>query len=365
MQPYAEAIVGARAATATFLEQQNKSARFIVFCHFDADGLAAGAVFGRALPRLGFTNVQVVPSGRGESAFEDQARERLAASEPDALIVTDLGIDRSGVLPNVPTLLVDHHRPEGEPPGAAVVSGYDWEPIPCSAWLAYELLAPLANIEDLSWIAAVGILSDIGDSAPWDALPATKKRYTAKWLKEAVALINASRRASTFDVDTPLRMLMQADHPRAVSENDELGAGKLRAYRAEVNAQLAQARRQAPIFGSTANPPIAIIKIDSPCQVHPLIAQQWRGRLRDHVVICANTGYLPGIVACSARTALKDLSLPKLFQSLDLGDDAGTGFGRGHDQASGGHLSAVGYNRMLDAWGFPERARVPVDTAAL
>ncbi len=365
MQLYAEAIVGARAATATFLEQQNKSARLIVFCHFDADGLAAGAVFGRALPRLGFTNVQVVPSGRGESAFEDQARERLAASEPDALIVTDLGIDRSGVLPNVPTLLVDHHRPEGEPPGAAVVSGYDWEPIPCSAWLAYELLAPLANIEDLSWIAAVGILSDIGDSAPWDALPATKKRYTAKWLKEAVALINASRRASTFDVDTPLRMLMQADHPRAVSENDELGAGKLRAYRAEVNAQLAQARRQAPIFGSTANPPIAIIKIDSPCQVHPLIAQQWRGHLRDHVVICANTGYLPGIVACSARTALKDLSLPKLFQSLDLGDDAGTGFGRGHDQASGGHLSAVGYNRMLDAWGFPERARVPVDTAAL
>lgn len=270
MQPYQEAIVAARAATAKFLEQQPKSARLIVFCHFDADGLAAGAVFGRALPRLGFTDVQVVPSGRGESAFEDATRERLAALKPDALIVTDLGVDRSGVLPGVPTLLVDHHRPEGEPPGAVVVSGYDWEPIPCSAWLAYDLLAPLVSIEDLAWIAAVGILSDIGESAPWEPLGATKKRYTAKWLKEAVALINASRRASTFDIDTPLRMLMEANDPRAVSNDDALGAGKLRAYRAEVNAELAQARRQAPLFGSTANPPVAIIKIDSPCQISTL-----------------------------------------------------------------------------------------------
>lgn len=358
MPSYREAIVGARAATATFLEHQDCAARVVIFCHFDADGLAAGAVLGRALPRLGFTDVQVVPSGRGESAFEDEARQRLAALEPAALIVTDLGVDRAGVLPDVPTLLVDHHRPEGEPPGATVVSGYDWDPIPCSAWLAYELLAPLAEIENLAWIAAVGILSDIGDSAPWDGLAAAKKRYTAKWLKEAVALINASRRASTFDVDTPLRMLMQADHPRAVSDDTILGADKLRAYRAEVNTTLAEARRQAPLFGSANDPPVALIKINSPCQIHPLIAHQWRGRLRDHVVICANTGYLPGIVACSARTALKDVSLPKLFQSLDLGDDVGTGFGRGHDQASGGHLSPAGFNRMLDAWGFPERARI-------
>jgi single-stranded-DNA-specific exonuclease len=363
MQPYEAAIGAARTATATFLDQQDRAGRVVVFCHFDADGLAAGAVLGRALPRLGFTDVQVVPSGRGESAWEDQARERLAALEPAALIVTDLGVDRSGVLPNIPTLLVDHHRPEGEPPGAVVVSGYDWDPIPCSAWLAYELLAPLASIEDLQWIAAIGILSDIGDSAPWAELPAAKKRYTVKWLKEAVALVNASRRASAFDVRTPLRMLMETDHPRAISNDDSLGADKLRTYRAEVNAELAQARRQAPIFGSTSNPPVAILKIDSPCQIHPLIAQQWRGRLRDHVVICANTGYVPDIVACSARTALKDVSLPKLFQSLDLGDDAGTGFGRGHDQASGGHLSPAGFNRMLDIWGFPDRARVPVDTA--
>ena len=67
-------------------------------------GLGAGALFGRALPRLGFTQVQVVPSLRGESAFSDEARRRLLAFQPDALVVTDLGVHHFGVLADVPDI---------------------------------------------------------------------------------------------------------------------------------------------------------------------------------------------------------------------------------------------------------------------
>ena len=63
-----------------------RGGRVVVFCHFDADGLAAGALFGRALPRLerALGEVVVVPSGRDESAFSDGARDRLAALAPGA-----------------------------------------------------------------------------------------------------------------------------------------------------------------------------------------------------------------------------------------------------------------------------------------
>jgi single-stranded-DNA-specific exonuclease len=227
------AIASAREVFREWISARDRAGRIVVFCHFDADGLAAGALLGRGLPRLGFADVRVVPSGR-ESAFSDAARQRIAALEPAALVVTDLGVNRLGVLPGVPTLYVDHHRPEGEPAGATVISGYGWDPIPTSAWLAYELLRPLAEVDDLLWIAAVGTLSDLGDSAPWPDLPVAKKRFTAKWLKEVVVLVNAARRASAFDVETPLALLMRADHPRAVSEDDGSGADHLRAYRAEV-----------------------------------------------------------------------------------------------------------------------------------
>jgi single-stranded-DNA-specific exonuclease len=351
MNQFEQAIQAARASFQHWLEHRDRAGRVVVFCHFDADGLAAGALFGRGLPRLGFTDVRVIPSGRGESAFSAAARERIAALEPAALVVTDLGVHRAGVIPGLPTLYVDHHRPEGEPPAldATVISGYGWDPIPTSAWLAYDLLLPLAPVDDLLWIAAVGTLSDLGDRAPWPALPEAKKRFTAKWLKEAVALVNAARRAGAFDVDTALRLLMETDHPRAVSEDEARGADRLRAYRAEVNAELQRARRSPPHFA--ARTPWALVHLDSPCQIHPLIAQQWRGRLRDYAVIAANRGYLPDTIAFSARTARADLKLPALFQAVDLGERNGT-FGFGHDQASGGHLPPRDFDRLLQALGF-------------
>ncbi|MDF1503008.1 hypothetical protein [Roseisolibacter sp. H3M3-2] len=347
----------ARASAGRFLAGRPADARLVVYCHFDADGLAAGALFGRALPRLGFTDVRVVPSGRAESAFSDDARARLRALAPDALVVTDLGVRADGVLPGVPTLYVDHHQPDGMPadPAALVVTGYGWHPIPCSAWLAYELLAPLAEeagrpIDDLLWLGAVGTISDLGEKAPWPRLEEARKRWTAKWLKEAVVLTNAARRASAFDVETPLALLMTADHPRALAEDVAHGADRLAAYRAEVNAALAEARKAAPAFAAGGGP-WALLRLHSGCQVHPLIAQQWRGRLPNHAVIAANTGYLPDAVAFSARTARRDLDLPALLRATGVGDGSGR-FGHGHDQASGGHLAPAAFATLLERLGF-------------
>ena len=360
--PFDAALAGARVDARRWLDALPRSARLVVFCHFDADGLAAGAVAGRALPRLGFTDVRVVPSGKGESAFGDPARARLTALRPDALVVTDLGVNAAGVLPGVPTLYVDHHQPTGAPEAPAVVaSGYGWDPVPNSSWLMWELLAPLAEAagapaDDLLWVAAVGTVSDLGEKAPWPRLAEARKRYTAKWLKEAVSLVNAARRASAFDVGTALGLLMTADHPRAVSEDEGAGAARLRAYRAEVNAALAEARKQAPVF-AVGGSPWALVPAPSPCQIHPLIAQQWRGRLPKHAVMGANPRYVPDLVAFSCRTSRAELNLPALLRgAVDLGS-WNAHFGNGHDQASGGHLPPAEFGRLLAALGFDASAR--------
>lgn len=359
---YDAALERARAATRAFVADLPRASRVVVFCHFDADGLAAGAVAGRALPRLGFGDVTVVPSGKGESAFGDAARARLAALRPDALVVTDLGVNAAGVLADVPTLYVDHHQPVGTPaPPATIATGYGWDPVPTSAWLMWELLAPLADaagtpIDDLLWIAAIGTISDLGAKAPWPRLDAIRRQYTAKWLKEAVSLVNAARRASAFDVATPLALLMTAEHPRAVSEDEAGGADRLRAYRAEVNAALAEARKRAPIFAAPDSP-WALVPVASACQIHPLIAQQWRGRLPKHAVMGVNPRYVPERVAFSCRTSRAELDLPALLRgAVDLGP-WNAHFGNGHDHASGGQLPPAEFDRLLAALGFDAPAR--------
>ncbi|PAP75346.1 DHH family phosphoesterase [Rubrivirga marina] len=370
---YAAHLAEARATFRDWLDAIPEAGRVVVLCHFDADGLAAGALFGRGLLRLGETlgEVVVVPSGRDESAFSDGARERLAALAPDALLVTDLGVNARGTLEEsgVPVLYVDHHRPSGAPEGAFVVSGYEWEPIPCSAWLAYDLLAGEAEVDDLDWIAAVGVISDLGEKAPWPRLPAVKKARTAKWLKETVALVNAARRAPTFDAQTALDALMRFDDSKALAQSEAPPVDRLRQAREAVKAELAEARKAAPVFSERdATVPagvapdglrFALVTIDSPAQVHPLIAQQWRGRLKGYPVICANVGYLDGIVAFSTRTSRRDVRLPVLYQSIDTPGWNGR-WGHGHDQASGGHLPPDVFNGVLDALGFGPEAHVPV-----
>ncbi len=349
----------------------------VVLCHFDADGLAAGALFGRGLPLVGTGRVTVVPSLRDESAFSDSARDRLRALEPDALVVTDLGVNAAGTLEadGIPVLYVDHHRPSGIPAGALVVSGYDWDPVPCSAWLAYSLLEAVVpdvdEMRELDWIAAIGVISDLGDAAPWTPLADAKRRHTAKWLKEVTVLVNAARRGATFQPDVALDLLMTQDGPRDLAESPE--ADPLHAARKEVAAAMAEARKQAPTFSTrdAAVPPdarpdadlrFALITVHSPCQIHPLIAQQWRTRLPDYAVICANAGYLPGTVAFSTRTTRADVVLPRLYQAIDTPGWNGQ-WGHGHDQAAGGHLPPAVFDDVLDALGFDAAAHLSQETA--
>ena len=364
--PLADAFPEAVRTFKQWLAAAPRDGRCVVFCHYDADGLAAGALFGRALPWLGFTDVVVVPSGRSESAFSDGARDRLRAMRPASLLVADLGVHADGTLEadGVPTLYVDHHRPSGAPAGGLLVSAYDWDPIPCTAWLAYGLLeAAVPDVDELrerDWIAAVGVISDLGDKAPWPMLADARRRHTATWLKEATVLVNAARRASAFQAQTALDALLAADGPRALAESPE--AEPLHAARAEVKAAMAEARRAAPVFSEQAAAVpggvapdglrFALVRIDTPCQVHPLIAQQWRTRLPRYAVLCANAGFRAGRVAFSARTARDDVSLPALFQSLDTPGWNGR-WGHGHDQASGGHLPPDVFADVLAALGFP------------
>jgi single-stranded-DNA-specific exonuclease len=60
----------------------------------------------------------------------------------------------------------------------------------------------------------------------------------------------------------------------------------LRAAREEVKAALDAGKRAGPKVGGG----IAHLRFDSPPQVHPLLAQTWRGRLKREIVLAANAG---------------------------------------------------------------------------
>ncbi|QJE74232.1 DHH family phosphoesterase [Aerophototrophica crusticola] len=187
-----------------------------VLCHFDADGLSAGALFARGLARAGHEPALRLV-GRGEDPWSAEMGRELADAAPGGIVATDLGVRRDPLAPGVPTVLVDHHVPQGLPDGqTTVVTGYGQDPTPCSALLAYRCLAGVTDMDPDLWLAALGTIGDLGERAPFAELAEAKRRHGAKLLREATSLINAPRRSASGDATPALHLLMKAKGPGEV-----------------------------------------------------------------------------------------------------------------------------------------------------
>jgi single-stranded-DNA-specific exonuclease len=312
----------------------------------DADGVAAGVVWQRACERMGVPAPQRIVPDRERNAWTPSSRERIAATNPGALFVLDLGSQATPVIEGVPTCFIDHHRPEGVPPGDTLISAYTWEPIPNTSLMMYDLCTPLVDISDLDWIAAIGTLSDLGERAPFELLASARKKYTAKYLREATALVNAIRRSSQPDPEIAAQALLAHSSPRELVNASTREVEQLRAAREEVKAALEEGKKAAPVFAGQ----VALIRVHSPCQIHPLIAQIWRTRLPKYIVIAANDQYLPGRVNFSAR-APQGTNVLQFLRNIELSEGEGN-YGHGHDQASGGSLPVERWNELLQKLGF-------------
>lgn len=312
----------------------------LIMGHFDADGLAAVAILARSIPG---SAVRLV--GKGETPWTPAIRSELEGQRPSAVVVTDLGVREGDILPGTPTCLIDHHVPTGTPGDALVISGNGCTPEPTSALLAWWACG---CPDELLWLAAIGLIGDMAEDKGFDELAWAQTRYGKTALRQAVSLINAPRRTAAADASPALALLMKCDNPKELLSGIHPETAALLAAKEEVKAAMDGAKRVAPKVRGE----VALIPLDSPCQIHPLIAQQWRTRLKDKVVIAANKAYRPGWVHFAARTAAGHDLIRFFADRRPAG--AGSEYGSGHRAASGGALKIPDWNRFVADLGFPE-----------
>ena len=336
----------AREEFASYVGRLDRKGRTLVFHDSDADGVTAGVVLEAALGRMGFVSLSRIAPGRERDAWSVENRTLIASHAPDSLFLLDLGSRGEPLIDRGEVCLIDHHHPDGTPPGALLISGFTWRPIPNTSLMVYDLCSPIVSVDDLDWIAAVGVLSDLGDKAPFPLLERVKKRYRMAHLKEITTLVNAARRVSDCRPEIAARALMTHGSPAALIASESSDVEWMRNAREEVKAEMAIAKKAAPKFSGN----VALVRVRSTCQVHPVIAQIWRTRLPKYIVIVANDGFLPGRVNFSARSA-EGVNLLEFLRGIDLGEGEGS-YARGHEQATGGSLPVERWNLLLEKLGF-------------
>ena len=351
--PGANWIAARKAEFRAALEGFDPARPVLVLGHHDADGLSSSAILARALGRAG-RRVEVRVLGRGENAWSAEMAAELRGRGMGGLIVADLGTRAEPPLPGMPTILIDHHVPTGVPEEAVLIGGHGLDPTPTTSLLAWWCAAAIGEAEDLLWLAALGIIGDMEEGAGFAEMAAARSRWGITALRKAASLVNAPRRASAGDAGPALALLMKAEGPKAVLSGEHPETATLRAAKEEVQQALAEGRRAAPRIRGE----VAVVPLHSACQIHPLIAQQWKGRLKGKVVIAANTGYRPGWVHFAARAGEGTDLIGFFAEHRPEGADP-VHYGNGHPQASGGALPPEVWNRFLAGLGFGPDLGVP------
>jgi hypothetical protein len=361
----------------------------------DADGLCSGVILHRTLKLLGLAPelIHVHLLSKGRTVHHQDERAIMASKAPEYIFVLDQGSRKSGPLIDSPHtgLVIDHHNASSEdfPEGAAYCTANASPPVATSALLTYLLCEPLhpSVRDETDWLCVVGTHGDLGTTLKWQSpfpdMSATLKKYTKKAINEATSMVNAPRRTATYDVSSAFYALLPAAHPKDVSKHP-----RLLAARQEVNDEVERCTHTAPKFSQDGK--VAVFKIKSEAQVHPVIATRWAGHLQSKAlefVLVANEGYLPAKINFSCRVArcakkndppvniiqsLRDYASLTLVKEEDdadsnqpgesdlpllqrLGDD----FARGHVQASGGIVDVEQFDELMKLMRVGEKREKP------
>lgn len=314
---------------------------------------------------------------KGNTVHSPSERALMEAYNPAYVFVLDQGSRRSPPLvsnPSVCSLVIDHHyaTPTDFPERSSHVTACFSPPVATSSLLTYLLCLPLhPSVHSLTaWLAIVGTHGDLGSTIKWlppfPDMTETFKLHKKKNLAEVVSLLNAPRRTATYDVRSAWDALATASKPAKVSSNPRL----LEARR-EVNAEVERCTHAAPKF--SADGKVAVFRIRSEAQVHPVIATRWAGHLKSsalEIVLVANEGYLPEKVNFSCRVArcakgreveVDIIQSLRAYASLPDEDGGASGagtkppllervgddFARGHVQASGGIVSVEHFEELM------------------
>ncbi|KAI4152296.1 MAG: hypothetical protein LQ341_000729, partial [Variospora aurantia] len=357
---------GIESARVFLKECASSQQKILIVPDKDADGLDAGVIVHRTLTALGAaaSSIDVHLVAKGNTIHDEEEREAMKKKNPKYIIVVDQGSSAGPEViddPAVKSLIIDHHLSDDFPKDALVVSACHYPPVATSSLLTYEIckdlrpdIAPL-----IGYMCAMGTHGDLGNTLKWAPpfpdMQDVFKTHTKKSINDAVSLLNAPRRTARFDVVSAWEALLAASSPKDILTNR-----RLLSARAEINEEVERQTHTAPKFSKDGK--IAVFRINSAAQVHPVIATRWAGHLKSaklEIVLVANSGYLPGKVNFSCRIArcarnrdppvniISSLKAVADLDTTDLVTRMGENFARGHKEASGGIIGIKEFEELM------------------
>ncbi|MEM4263840.1 MAG: DHHA1 domain-containing protein [Candidatus Woesearchaeota archaeon] len=200
-----------------FFSSITKKDRVAVIHHTDPDGVCSGVIAAKLVERLRGKKIDLRLNQKGNVHFiTKQTYKKLKAGKINKVIITDLTVDETPayfkkIEKFADTLVLDHHAiyRNFNSKKTIMIKPQMFCKIPPNTYtaskLTYDFGCSIADITDLDWIAAVGLIGDIA-ARSWKAwLTNVFKKYKIKTNKDLfktglgeVAILISS--AESYDV---------------------------------------------------------------------------------------------------------------------------------------------------------------------
>lgn len=151
-----------------FLKEINDKDRVVICFDQDGDGISSAVILSKFFERNHITNFNYVPFRRHS---RDQVAENILKYDPTKLIVLDISAEEypefTSRFTEIDLMIIDHHRTDIHSDEFLILKpekiGFEKSYQYPTAKLVYELCSKLVNLEDISWLLAVGLISDSCD----------------------------------------------------------------------------------------------------------------------------------------------------------------------------------------------------------
>jgi single-stranded DNA-specific DHH superfamily exonuclease len=308
-----------------FLDIRGKK---ILFYHRDCDGVCSAALWLRFFPDF---DARPREGPRMDSGFV----RHVIDQDPDLLVFLDLPVDQEWKrigkmlesLPDTRILVIDHHIVEKDLNSGRILHinpKFKHEIYLPAAFLVYRILKGLEEgVEELDWIAALGIVGDYGFEDCRDFLDAVGIEN----LDRGVELVSAAITLKGLKgADIVLKLLLASDSYREFLRTKTLGLWKKYVDR-EFKEVISNFKKEKEEY-KDANLVIYIIK--GRLNFTSVVATYFSERFQDKVILISKKG----------KDGWK-LSVRNQSGKFNVGDLVkkcvkGIGSGGGHKKAAGG-----------------------------
>ncbi len=320
-----------------FLKGIKKTDGVIVIFNNDADGVCSCAIMKAFLERhannLPYIISQPMPTDKN-------LLRKIQTALPTKIIFLDIAIDQQqNVLKKISgmcdILIIDHHQIFKDMNQGRVVHYNPRLEKPkiyqSTSYLTYKLCSEIINIEDLLWIAAVGIIGDYNIEDSTDIVEAIRKKYSVKDLYESYLgriadMIEATKATKAMSCEQMVDVIKNTNNPESFDNEKMVHSFK------EIDNEMMRLMIDAESVSERPGK-LILYRIESKFNLASPLATRLSDKYQDRVVVIYEINR--GNARASARNQSRKYDVGKILQKASAGMKASAG---GHEAAAGATL---------------------------